>query len=836
MGFSKKTAKGRLDKYYFLAKDQGYRARSAFKLVQLNKKYNLLDQARVVIDLCAAPGGWLQVAAKYMPASHVIVGVDLVPIKALPGVTTIVADITTDKCRSELNKELKGWKADVVLHDGAPNVGKSWLQDAYSQSELVLHSLKLATEFLAKDGCFVSKVFRSKDYNSLMWVFNQLFSKVEATKPASSRDVSAEIFVICRGYKAPSHIDPRLLDPKSVFEDNVLLQTATKVNLMHPEKTVRHRGGYEDGSTILYKAATIQDFIHSNEPNNILATCNEILVGQDVDPRILEQLDAAKEIREICKDLKVLGRREFKIISKWRKSVRTALNIEEAGKDGNVEVKEENLVEADPLEELESLSRMQKNQDKREKRKGLEKKAKQRMRMQLSMDNTADLADDYANEDSLFSLKTPKIASLPTEDLPLDRLDPYVDTLHGEDDINSSSDEEKGNVNDGENDNRSENDDGLGTSSEEDVTQWEADLERDYQMRKKRQLQKDKVELVRARRGETAELENKSKGVSWADSADGDTTAKSKAKVMPSSSADENSSGEESYENGSAFVTSLMSKEEEREEKDAKIDMWYSNPLFRELEMPAHIEPESSEKKIKKRQAEQANSTKAGSKSKKKKNAPSSEIVFIKADASQSENEEIDEETKAAVLTPSGMTLAAKLAADRKRAAKDLIDDSFNRYSRQNDPTLPKWFLEEESKHNRPQKPITKEGVALLRAKIRQIDAQPIRKVLEAKGRNRQRGLRKLEALKKKAAVIVESEDVGERQKSEQIQKLMAKSKKPQKKETRLVISKGSKRGVKGRPRGVKGHYKMVDSRLKKDMRAMKRIKKTATKGKKGRS
>lgn len=214
------------------------------------------------------------------------------------------------------------WKADVVLHDGAPNVGQNWIYDAFIQNQLVLSALKLATEFLVKGGWFVTKIFRSKDYNSLMWVLRQLFKRVHSTKPHASRMESAEIFVICQGYRAPDKLDPKFLDPKHVFQEVENISN-TVMGLQAHEKSKPKAGGYEEGITSLHKSAQISDFVHKE---NFVDILNNATVLNMNDPEIANHPLTTNEIKECCKDIKVLGRKDLKALLGWRKAIQKSLD------------------------------------------------------------------------------------------------------------------------------------------------------------------------------------------------------------------------------------------------------------------------------------------------------------------------------------------------------------------------------------------------------------------------------------------------------------------------------------------------------------------------------
>jgi AdoMet-dependent rRNA methyltransferase SPB1 len=177
-----------------------------------------------------------------------------------------------------------------------------------------------------------------------------------------------------------------------------------------------------------------------------------------------------------------------------------------------------------------------------------------------------------------------------------------------------------------------------------------------------------------------------------------------------------------------------------------------------------------------------------------------------------------DYPTEKGLLTAEAITLASRLV-NRQTTASKLIDEGFNRHSMNHKDGLPTWFLDDEAKHYKPNLPATKESMAILREKQRELDARPIKKVAEAKARKKFKAHQKMEKAKKKADGLMEASDMTERDRANQVTKVMGRAHgKPKLAEKKLVVARGANRGVKGRPKGVTGRYKIVDSRMRKEV------------------
>jgi tRNA (cytidine32/guanosine34-2'-O)-methyltransferase len=216
-----KSSKDKRDSYYRLAKESGYRARSAYKLLQLNQAFNLLsfpstdaDHPPRVIDLCAAPGSWSQVLSRHLPTESTIIALDLQPMTPIPGVVTLQADITHPSTLPLVFKHLgAGSKADLVICDGAPDVTGLHDLDEYIQASLLLSALNLTVCVLKPGGTFVAKIFRGRDVDVLFAQLRCLFKRVACAKPRSSRASSIEAFVVCENYAPPIGFEPSLERP-----------------------------------------------------------------------------------------------------------------------------------------------------------------------------------------------------------------------------------------------------------------------------------------------------------------------------------------------------------------------------------------------------------------------------------------------------------------------------------------------------------------------------------------------------------------------------------------------------------------------------------------------
>ncbi len=185
------------DYYYRKAKEEKYRSRATYKLLQAIKKYHFLKKGDVVVDLGAAPGGWLQASRKIVGKEGFVLGVDLKRIQPLEAanVQIIVGDITDSETQKEVEGTLPSL-ADAVISDVSPNVSGIWEVDHARQIDLARTSLMLALKLLRVKGNFFVKVFQGDMFQSFVKEVGQHFARVEIIKPKASRARSAEIFVL----------------------------------------------------------------------------------------------------------------------------------------------------------------------------------------------------------------------------------------------------------------------------------------------------------------------------------------------------------------------------------------------------------------------------------------------------------------------------------------------------------------------------------------------------------------------------------------------------------------------------------------------------------------
>ncbi len=188
----------RKDHYYNKSKQEGYRSRSAYKLQQLDGEANLIDTGDTVVDLGAAPGGWLQVAKEKVGDAGTVVGVDLQRIDELDGVETIRGDMTEEETRDKV-RETVG-TADVVLSDMAPNMTGEYNLDHARSVYLARMAFETALEVLDSGGDFVAKVFQGPDLDDLRADIEDEFEYVRTMSPDASRDESSEVYLVARGY------------------------------------------------------------------------------------------------------------------------------------------------------------------------------------------------------------------------------------------------------------------------------------------------------------------------------------------------------------------------------------------------------------------------------------------------------------------------------------------------------------------------------------------------------------------------------------------------------------------------------------------------------------
>lgn len=185
------------------SKAEGFRARSAYKLKQIDEKEKILSRGQFVVDLGAAPGGWSQVAAQAVGPSGAVLALDLLEMEPIPGVRFIQGDFETEEVLREITSALGGRPVDLVLSDMAPNFTGIGAVDQARTAGLAELAMEFAEQVLAPNGAIVLKVFHGVGFDDLLKRLRSRFVKVAVRKPDASRKESSETYFVARGLRDP---------------------------------------------------------------------------------------------------------------------------------------------------------------------------------------------------------------------------------------------------------------------------------------------------------------------------------------------------------------------------------------------------------------------------------------------------------------------------------------------------------------------------------------------------------------------------------------------------------------------------------------------------------
>jgi 23S rRNA (uridine2552-2'-O)-methyltransferase len=189
------------DHYVMKAKEEGYRSRACYKLMEIDDKDKLIKPGMTVVDLGSAPGGWSQVAAKRVGDHGLVVASDILPMDGIAGVTFLKGDFTEEAVFDELMTILGNRPVDLVISDMAPNMSGLSAVDQPSAMYLVELALDMARQVLKPGGNYAAKVFQGEGFDEYLKDMRSSFQKVVTRKPESSRARSREVYLVAKGYK-----------------------------------------------------------------------------------------------------------------------------------------------------------------------------------------------------------------------------------------------------------------------------------------------------------------------------------------------------------------------------------------------------------------------------------------------------------------------------------------------------------------------------------------------------------------------------------------------------------------------------------------------------------